>query len=204
MRGGRLRPAASLLALSAAVGAWAHLVGALPGERAIEPWFRGEPNPPGADNVAAFLDALGSPPVVAATVAFGGWALARRLGPRYAVLLVAAASVVLFSTAVKAIIGPTPLWTEWMAPAGEVDANLPSGHSAYAAACFGLVVALARRAGWLEVAVAAGMLIGAMGPAAVLGRDHLPSDVLSGYALGFAWLLALLAVGLPWAARGRG
>ena len=195
-------PAASLLALSLAIGGWEHLVGPLPGETAIEPWFRGEPNPPGADNTAAFFDALGSPPVVAASVAFGGWVLARRLGPRHAVLLLVAACVVLVSTAVKAIVGPTPLWTEWNMPDG--DANLPSGHAAYAAAAFGYVIHVARRAGSLEVAAAAGALIGGMGPAAVIGRSHLPSDVLAGYALGFGWLLLVLAVGEPWARRGRG
>lgn len=131
----------------------------------------------------------------------GGWVLARRLGPRYAALLLAAAGVVVLTAALKAVLGPTPLWTEWFG-AGE-DANFPSGHAAYAASAFGFVVVVARAAGQLEIAVAGGMLIGGMGPAAVLSRIHLPSDVLAGYALGGAWLLVVLAVGLPWAAAGR-
>ncbi|HEX8102359.1 MAG TPA: phosphatase PAP2 family protein, partial [Solirubrobacteraceae bacterium] len=126
----------------------------------------------------------------------GGLALARRLGPRYAVLLAAAAAVVVLTSALKAVLGPTPLWVEWF---GAKDVNFPSGHAAYAASAFGFVVVVARAAGWLEVAAAAGMVIGGMGPAALLARSHLPSDILAGYALGTAWLLVLLVYGLPWA-----
>lgn len=174
-------------------------VAPLPGERALGPWITGQPNPPGGDDAGAFFAALGSPPLAVPTVLLAAWVLARRLGGRYALLLLAAASVVALTSALKAVLGPTPLWVELF---GAGEANFPSGHAAYAASVFGLIVVLARAAGALEVAVVGGMLIGGMGPAALLSRSHLPSDVLAGYALGGAWLLALLAVGLPWAASG--
>ena len=44
------------------------------------------------------------------------------------------------------------------------------------------------------------LVILAMGPLRVIDGAHWPSDVLAGYALGLAWTIAVLAIGLPWAA----
>ena len=47
------------------------------------------------------------------------------------------------------------------------------------------------------------LLILAMGPLRVLDGAHWPSDVLAGYALALAWTIAVLVIGLPWAAGQR-
>jgi len=44
------------------------------------------------------------------------------------------------------------------------------------------------------------LLILGMGPLRILDGAHWPSDVLAGYALGLAWTITVLAIGLPWAA----
>jgi membrane-associated phospholipid phosphatase len=44
------------------------------------------------------------------------------------------------------------------------------------------------------------LLILAMGLFRILDGAHWPSDVLPGYALGLAWTIAVLVIGLPWAA----
>ena len=44
------------------------------------------------------------------------------------------------------------------------------------------------------------LIIVGMGPFRVVDGAHWPSDVLAGYALGLAWTIAVLVIGLPWAA----
>ncbi len=44
------------------------------------------------------------------------------------------------------------------------------------------------------------LLILAMEPFRILDGAHWPSDVLAGYALGLAWTITVLVLGLPWAA----
>jgi len=43
------------------------------------------------------------------------------------------------------------------------------------------------------------LLILGIGPFRVVDGAHWPSDVLAGYALGLAWTIAVLVIGLPWA-----
>jgi membrane-associated phospholipid phosphatase len=44
------------------------------------------------------------------------------------------------------------------------------------------------------------VLILGIGPFRVVDGAHWPSDVLAGYAFGLAWTIAVLVIGLPWAA----
>ena len=49
------------------------------------------------------------------------------------------------------------------------------------------------------ILVAMLLLILGMGPFRVIDGAHWPRDVLAGYALGLAWTIMVLAIGLPWA-----
>lgn len=194
-----LAVAAGLLAAVAALWTWLELVGPLPGERAVLAWQDDHPPWRMAPDVFALLEwfaDLGTPTIATLLVA-GVAAVALELaGPRVAVLVPAAAAVVLLTTLLKVVLGPTPLW----ASAGG-HANFPSGHTAFATALFGLLAALTAEDGQrvappIFVALAAGM-----GVAMVVRGAHLPSDVLAGWAVGAAWTLALLALARPWAGR---
>lgn len=102
----------------------------------------------------------------------------RRLhGTRWAVAALATPLVVLFTTVAKAV---------------PPDSTLPSGHSAYALATFGMAAVVAWGAGQRVVAGALAVVGLAMGPARVLEGAHHVADVVVGDALGLAWLLFLL------------
>jgi membrane-associated phospholipid phosphatase len=98
-------------------------------------------------------------------------------GPRWALAALATPFVVLFTTVAKAI---------------PPDSTLPSGHSAYALATFGMAALVAWGAGQRFVAAALAAIGLAMGPARVLEGAHHTADVVVGDALGLAWLLFLL------------
>jgi membrane-associated phospholipid phosphatase len=198
-----LLAAVALLALVLAVDAWLHLVGPLPGERAVGHWWRGwnyNADLPGdLPPIVSIFNDIASPYVAIATVAVAALAVAENLGARWGVLVVAASAVVVWSTLLKHALGPTPLWHELGRP-GE---SYPSGHTAYATALGGFLLVLALWRGQRVLAVAAGAVIVIMGPQRVIAETHLPSDVIGGYAVGAAWLCVVLAVGVPWALRRR-
>lgn len=185
--------AAALSTAVLALGAWVELVAPLPGERAVLDW-QGSHERFGVDEVSVLtvFGDLASPIVACLVVLAVGAVGLEALGRRFALLVALCASVAVGTTALKLVFGTTPLW-------GEVSehANYPSGHTAFATALAGLVAVACWQAGRpVAATVAAGVAAG-MGPAMVLGGWHLPSDVIAGYAIGAAWLLAALAVAAP-------
>ncbi len=88
---------------------------------------------------------------------------------------------------IKVICGPTPLW---MALSHHVGTNFPSGVVTFMTATVGYVALVARRQGRRVVPLLLLAAIAGAGPARVLGGQHLLSDVIGGYMLGAAWLLA--------------
>ena len=122
-----------------------------------------------------------------------GWVW-RRIGWRYTLLVIGAAGVTGVIWLIKDLI-------DRGRPIGAAidDPSFPSGHTAWAVAVFGVLAVLAlQRRRWLG-AIACVVLAGAMGPSRVLLGVHWLSDVIAGYAIGLAWLIALLLIGMPWA-----
>lgn len=200
-RGRLLATAAGLLALVFALWLWLRFAGPLPGDRAAASWWRHwDPDtsaPVVARSAIAFFDDLATPAVAVLTVAILAGLAYALLGARWALLVAAASGVVVLNAALKQLFGPTALWVT-LRHGGH---NFPSGHVAYATSLFGLVgvLALAHRARVIAAACLAVIVL--MGCDRVIGQTHLPSDVIAGYAVGGAWLCALLALGVPWAAR---
>ena len=98
---------------------------------------------------------------------------------------------------IKTLCGPTPLWLALH----HVGSNFPSGVVTFVTASGGYIGAVAYRRGRRIVPVVVLVVIAGAGPARVLGGQHLLSDILGGYALGAAWLIAacvhLLEPGRP-------
>ncbi|MEI6446374.1 MAG: phosphatase PAP2 family protein [Actinomycetes bacterium] len=178
--------------------------GDAPGDRRIDAWaqrlfydWRVDGPRDGAAVLTWLVDSLKAigDPLPAALLTLGAVAaVALRMGPRYGLLLLSAATVGLATTAMK-IVAPRP---------GVADGtpSFPSGHTAYATAVLGTAAALAIERGHRRTAAAACAAIFLMGATRVIGGGHWLSDVLAGYALGGAWLLLILAFGMPWARRG--
>lgn len=78
-----------------------------------------------------------------------------------------------------------------------LDPSFPSGHTAYVTAVLGLaaIVLAEHRRWWL--AAGALLVIAAMGPSRIVLGVHWLSDVLAGYAIGLAWLVLVVTLGLP-------
>jgi membrane-associated phospholipid phosphatase len=135
------------------------------------------------------------------------WLLRRRL-PRLAAFT--AITVVLSSllnNAVKILVHRArPVLSHPVAHAG--GTSFPSGHAQAAVVCYGvlLLVFLPVLSGaWRRVAVAvAVVMVLAIGFSRVALGVHYVSDVLAGYVLGGAWLVAMTAVFSAWRReRGR-
>ena len=83
------------------------------------------------------------------------------------------------------------------------DPSFPSGHTVWAVTVFGVLGVLAiQRRRWRVAAVCV-VIVAVMGPSRVLLGVHWLSDVVAGFAIGFAWLIGLLLAGMSWAARDR-
>ena len=172
------------------------LLGGLPGDLESAAKVREERLSWVALAPAHALDWLGRPLPAAATVALLGAWIWRRIGWRHALLVIGATGVTLITWLIKdAVDRSRP------ADAGLGDPSFPSGHTAWAVAVFGVVAVLAvRQRRWVPAAAFVA-LAGVMGPSRVLLGVHWLSDVIAGYAIGLAWLIALLLIGLPWADR---
>jgi membrane-associated phospholipid phosphatase len=197
-RRGALILAAALIAFVAIAWIVIQTSGAFPGDRALISWMS-DPRPAQPfDFVAHVFDELGKPKVACVTVVIV-WALVYRLlGLRYAILVLAAASVIVLNTILKTILGPTPLELRTFGPA--VDPNYPSGHVVYATSLCGILAWFALARGNRPLLAAMLLLILGMGPFRIVAGEHWPSDVLAGYALGIAWTTVVLVLGLRWAA----
>jgi undecaprenyl-diphosphatase len=172
--------------------------GAFPGDRALISWMR-DPRPAQPYSfVAHVFDLLGRPSIACVTVAIVWVLVYRLLGLRYAILVLAAASVIVLNTILKTILRPTPLELQTFGAA--VDPNYPSGHVVYATSLCGILAWFALARGNRPLLVAMLLLILGMGPFRIVAGEHWPSDVLAGYALGIAWTIVVLVTGLPWAA----
>ena len=173
--------------------------GAFPGDRGLRSWVLfPHPSQPFASIAHAFA-LLGNPAVATVSVAIACVLVDRYLGRRYAVLILVAISAVALNTILKAILGPTPLQRS-LYVGGPVPSSFPSGHVVYITALCGLLAWFALARGNRPIFTAMLLLILGMGPFRVIDGAHWPSDVLAGYALGLAWTIAVLVIGLPWAA----
>jgi membrane-associated phospholipid phosphatase len=181
-----------------ALRVWLAKVGPLPGDRwaAVhfqQPWLRSPP----MKALATFYQSLGSP-VPALTIGAVGLALVVLVtlqGERGAFGgLVIACLAVPANGLLKLAFGPTALWVE----TGRGGTNFPSGHVSFVTAVIGYLGLLCWRRGYHWLTVLAALLIAGVGPARVVGGEHLVSDVIGGYLLGFA---LLIPAGL-WVARG--
>jgi membrane-associated phospholipid phosphatase len=148
----------------------------------IPPAWRAVDRTSVAGTAVRAIVALGKPPVAIVTVALFAAAGARWEDARFSALALAAGSVVVISSALKA-----------MPPA----TSFPSGHAAYSTAVFGTAAWMAVRVGAprpVPVALCAVPVL--MGPALVIKGAHWPLDIAGGYALGGAWFGALVLADL--------
>jgi membrane-associated phospholipid phosphatase len=141
-----------------------------------------------ARDVAMTIATLGDSGVALVTVAALAAVSYTRGGMRAALLPFAAAGVVVFTTIAKDL------------PGGR-ETTLPSGHTAYAVAVGGFAAWMLAVAGRpLRAAVLLALCL-LMAPARVIEGAHRPIDVVTGAALGLAWLLVVLVLGRRQAAR---
>ena len=175
------------------------LHGSFPGDRGLIAWMR-YPHPSEPFAFIAHVFALLGNPIVAIVSVAVAWTLVDyHLGRRYSVLVLMAVSAVALNTILKAILGPTPL-QQSLFVGGTAPANFPSGHVVYVTSLYGLVAWFALARGNRPTCAAMLLLILGMGPFRIVDGAHWPSDVLAGYALGLAWTITVLIIGLPWAA----
>ena len=107
-------------------------------------------------------------------------------GPRVAkgLLITLLASVT--CGVIKEVCGPTPFWLTLH----HVGTDFPSGVVTFVTAAGGYLAVVAKREGRSTTAAILILVIAGAGPARVLGGQHVLSDVLGGYMLGVAWLIA--------------
>jgi membrane-associated phospholipid phosphatase len=178
---------------------WLAQVGPLPGDRWAalhfqQPWLRG----PGTRAITGFYQSFGAPGPALVT---GGLGLLLTIAwhqrePGALGGLVIACLAVPTNGLLKLLFGPTALWVQ----TGRGGTNFPSGHASFVTAVIGYLGLLCWRHGgpWRGLTVLALLLIIGVGPARVIGGQHLVSDVVGGYLVG----LALLIVAGVWLDRG--
>jgi undecaprenyl-diphosphatase len=185
--------AGGLLVLVLAMRAYLEWVGPLPGDTWSAGLVRRQPLQDGPlFDVAMLMAALGSGAVAVVVLPAALWFVRRAWGPEAFVLVAVAMGVVVLNAALKWVLGPTPPFAAVVFKHPSPH-NFPSGHTAYATAFYGTLALVAVRAGRKDVAAVFAALVVLMGPARVAGGFHLVSDVVAGYAVGAAWLLAVTA-----------
>jgi undecaprenyl-diphosphatase len=156
----------------------------------------------GLVTAAKTLSTIGSAPVYAAVfAAVAGWLVWRRL-PRLAVFVVVTplGSSLLNALVKLAVDRSRPVLPDPVAHANGM--SFPSGHAqsaTVAAAVLLLVFLPALRGAWRPLAVVVAVaFVAAIGFARVVLGVHYVSDVLAGYALGAAWVAAMIASFSVW------
>ena len=177
------------------IGLWARHVDALPGERLVmDLIFRTSAEHQLISETTGFFIGTGAPPIVvlvAVALASVVWRYQRSWTWVVPATLAAPAVALLL----KRLGGETIPSSEVSGvPVGQAAASLPSAHCAHAAALFGLMVVLALMNGRRDLALFAAIVAAGVGPAMIVNGAHVPSDVLSGYALGVGWLSMLVAI----------
>jgi undecaprenyl-diphosphatase len=127
-----------------------------------------------------------------------GWWLRRRTWRPLVLLIVAYAGADLAFNAVKQLVGrPRPPAAILLKPVA--GPSFPSGHATQAVAVYGMLAALAATASprWSRKVTAwalAVVIAGLVGLSRLYLGAHWLTDVLAGFALGAAWLFAVLAL----------
>jgi undecaprenyl-diphosphatase len=127
-----------------------------------------------------------------------GWWLRRRTWRPLVLLVVAYAGADLAFNAVKQLVGrPRPPAAILLKPVA--GPSFPSGHATQAVAVYGMLAALAATASprWSRKVTAwalAVVIAGLVGLSRLYLGAHWLTDVLAGFALGAAWLFAVLAL----------
>ena len=178
--------AASVLAAAGVLVCWlvAKATGRIPHATGYDGYLATQTHSAGLLDAARALAGLAEPATAVVTVGVIALIAWRREGVRAAVLVGAIASVVIVTTIAKDLPGR--------------DTSLPSGHVAYATAIGGLIALELARLRLFTTAVAVLLLAALMGPARVIEGAHLPIDVVTGAALGAAWLVTAQVLGRPW------
>lgn len=196
---GRWFGSLALVAVVPLIWLWLTRVGPLPGDRIFAPSLRRGPVPEQVDSALDFFSAMGSPVVAVVLAAVGAIVVAGRVGWRLGLVVVASLGAVLLADLFQRIAGPSPLMEE-VRPTTALP-NFPSGHVVFAAATLGTLALVASRTGHRDVGYVFAGIVVLMGPARIAAKAHLFSDVVAGYALGGAWVLAVAAaaprLGLP-------
>jgi membrane-associated phospholipid phosphatase len=192
---------AASFGLMLALRGWLQWIGPLPGDRyAVVHFSVVDPDLPRLIIDVYLL--IAQPWFVLLTLVLALAALGRYAGMRAALGLVLAEFVIVWNMALKAIFGPTPLWSSLHS--GGV--NYPSGHVSYVTAVVGYLAWTGFRQRRSAVVPICLIVIGGMGIERVLSGTHLPSDVVGGYLLGLSWVIpvtAWTAVGWTAAPPGR-
>lgn len=193
------------LAAAAACFLLVKLGGPLPGELRFEAWRVGGGYPDSFNRPLTFVSYLGDTWVAVGSVLVFAVVTAEEIGPRWALLVPAAAGSAALAELLSDVLGPTS--PEYGGAAGVnlgPENNFPSGHASYAVSMYGLMTLLALERGHRALAGSLALPLVLMGPALALLGNHYPADVLAGYALGLAWLIGVLLVGEGGLADGRG
>ena len=192
--------AAASLAVSAACFLLVKLTGPLPGELRFEAWRVGGGYPMELDRPMTFVGYLGDTWVAVGLVLVYAAVIADEIGPRWALLVPAAAGAAIFAELLSEVLGSTA--DEYGGAAGPnfgYENNFPSGHSAYAMSVYGLLSWLAFEHGHRVLAAALALPVLLMGPCLALLGNHYPADIVAGYGIGLAWLIGVILVGERWA-----